>query len=166
MPAASFAQVSTDPSKKPTDPLAIRMARSVNSLGGRVRLAFAGLEDGGHEPLAGDHQAEPVGGRGEVALHQAVDRPSGEPGVDHRVDFPDPEGLEVEQFGADLAFEGPGVDLVVERGSPAGGQGGELAFQVGDPGEDLGAGEVFELAIILVEPGRGPFAGVGWRTLR
>ncbi len=46
-PAACLAQVATEPSKKPTEPAAMRMASSVNSAGGFFTLARAAANTAG-----------------------------------------------------------------------------------------------------------------------
>jgi hypothetical protein len=116
--------------------------------------------------LAGDHQAEPVGGRREVALHQAVDRPARQAGVDHRVDLPVAERLEVEQLRANLAVEDLGVNPVVETSRLEHLERGELGLQVDDPGQDPGLRIVFEPDVVLVEADGRPFAGVGLEPRR
>ena len=88
---------------------------------------------------------EPLGRGREPAFHQPIDGAAGQPGIEHRVALPDPERLQVEQLGADLAVEHLGVDRLVEREPRAVErlEAAELVLQFDDPLRDMRTGRVF-----------------------
>jgi hypothetical protein len=120
--------------------------RQVSELLRRVgHVGARGGMDRGDGPLAGDDRPEPLGRGREPAFHQPIDGEAGQHGIEHRVALPDPERLQVEQLGVDLAVEHLGVDRLVEREPRAVErlEAAELVLQFDDPLLDMRTGRVF-----------------------
>ena len=139
--------------------------RSLRHADGEVRellrrvdeVRLRGVVERRHEPQPRDQRPQPLGGRREAALDQAVCGASGQARVAHRVSLPGADRVLVEQKTSDLAFQRLCIDGVVERELRAVHrlQAREERPQLDDPGLDAPPRAVFEFRVVLMETGVG-----------